>query len=681
MSHAVRNALASLFLLAMAATALALPPNDWSWQNPLPQGNDLEAVWGRAANDVYAIGGQQTLMHWNGADWSVAARPTSMPITDMWGLDSGVLFAVGWYGAVLRFDGGEWTEIPFPPGANLKAVVAFSETEVYVAETFSGTRIWRYDGATWTEIGTAPDGIHDMGGTGPDDIYVGGFYGTLTHWNGAVWTPVDVFPEIDVTSVWSNAVNDVFALLQGSQLYHFDGGDWSLVGSDATGAWESDMWGTSFHNLWFVDEGGGASHFDGATVTEFDLAVDGLVGVWGDDLGTVHAVGPAGSVATHDGAQWNAHSTAATNENLLTIWQISEDDVYAGGFLESAIHWDGSSWTSIRETAFSVWFTDIWASGPDDVFFVGKAGVNHWNGASWTPMDSGLLNNLTHNGVWGFGPDDVVVVANWGAISRYDGMGWTVVRDSDPGQGHLMAVWGAAPDDIWAVGPQNEFLHWDGLAWNPVVVPSQGLQTDIVGWASDDIWALGEGGELFHYDGMQWSADHSLLGEPLTGIDGESSDSLHAVASYGYVWRHDGGDWTQVDTGARTGINTIASRGTGGVLIAGQGGSVLCGTSATTAAPEFVAGAPLHLRSEPNPFNPSTAIRFEMPRAGHARLTIHDARGLRIATLLDESVAAGARSVTWDGRDDSGRRVASGVYLVQVRTDTGREVQKVALIK
>ena len=106
MLHTVRNILANLFLLAMAATALALPPNDWTWQNPLPQGNDLEAVWGRAANDVYAIGGQQTLMHWNGADWSVAARPTSMPITDMWGLDSGVLFAVGWYGAVLRFDGG-----------------------------------------------------------------------------------------------------------------------------------------------------------------------------------------------------------------------------------------------------------------------------------------------------------------------------------------------------------------------------------------------------------------------------------------------------------------------------------------------------------------------------------------------------------------------------------------------
>lgn len=34
-------------LLALALPALATPPNDWTWQNPLPQGNDLEAVWGR----------------------------------------------------------------------------------------------------------------------------------------------------------------------------------------------------------------------------------------------------------------------------------------------------------------------------------------------------------------------------------------------------------------------------------------------------------------------------------------------------------------------------------------------------------------------------------------------------------------------------------------------------------
>jgi hypothetical protein len=201
-----------------------------------------------------------------------------------------------------------------------------------------------------------------------------------------------------------------------------------------------------------------------------------------------------------------------------------------------------------------------------------------------------------------------------------------------------------------------------------------------VGWSSDDIWVLGDGGELFYYDGVQWTLQPDLLGQGLTGIDGESSDNLHAVSSYGFVWHLDGGAWTMADTGARPGINAIAASSSG-VLVAGRNGSVLHGGLTVAAAPEFAAGARLGLRNEPNPFNPSTAIRFDMPRAGHARLTVHDAAGRRVATLLDGEIAAGPTAVTWNGRDGSGRRLASGVYLAQVRTDVGREVRKLTLVK
>jgi len=92
-------------------------------------------------------------------------------------------------------------------------------------------------------------------------------------------------------------------------------------------------------------------------------------------------------------------------------------------------------------------------------------------------------------------------------------------------------------------------------------------------------------------------------------------------------------------------------------------------------------GERLHLRSEPNPFNPSTSILFEMPRAGRAKLVIHDAAGRRIATLIDREVEAGWTTVRWDGRDAAGRRQASGVYFASVRTEFGREVQKMTLVK
>ena len=49
--RAFRTLLGAVFV-ALATTALAGPPTQWTWQNPLPQGNDLEAVWGRTSSDV-----------------------------------------------------------------------------------------------------------------------------------------------------------------------------------------------------------------------------------------------------------------------------------------------------------------------------------------------------------------------------------------------------------------------------------------------------------------------------------------------------------------------------------------------------------------------------------------------------------------------------------------------------
>ncbi len=83
----------------------------------------------------------------------------------------------------------------------------------------------------------------------------------------------------------------------------------------------------------------------------------------------------------------------------------------------------------------------------------------------------------------------------------------------------------------------------------------------------------------------------------------------------------------------------------------------------------------LSLAAYPNPFNPATTIRFTVPRAGPVDLAIFDVRGRRVTTLRSRWVDAGDHSVEWDGRNDRGERVASGVYLCRLRTD-GREVTR-----
>lgn len=83
----------------------------------------------------------------------------------------------------------------------------------------------------------------------------------------------------------------------------------------------------------------------------------------------------------------------------------------------------------------------------------------------------------------------------------------------------------------------------------------------------------------------------------------------------------------------------------------------------------------------PNPFNPSTTVRFELARAGHARLRVYDLSGRLVRELVDAALAAGPQAVAWDGRDGDGQPVPSGVYLLRLSADGGEQSLKAALVK
>jgi hypothetical protein len=87
-------------------------------------------------------------------------------------------------------------------------------------------------------------------------------------------------------------------------------------------------------------------------------------------------------------------------------------------------------------------------------------------------------------------------------------------------------------------------------------------------------------------------------------------------------------------------------------------------------------------QNSPNPFNPSTTIRFSLAAAGKARLIVYDVRGRRVATLLDRALPAGEARVAWNGRNDAGVSVGSGVYFYQLSTASGPdETRKMVLAK
>lgn len=86
-------------------------------------------------------------------------------------------------------------------------------------------------------------------------------------------------------------------------------------------------------------------------------------------------------------------------------------------------------------------------------------------------------------------------------------------------------------------------------------------------------------------------------------------------------------------------------------------------------------------QNTPNPFNPSTTIRFTLADGGDTELQVFDVRGNNIKRLVAGSLAAGDHSVSWDGTDEAGQRVPSGIYFYRLRSGSYEGMQRMVLLK
>lgn len=83
----------------------------------------------------------------------------------------------------------------------------------------------------------------------------------------------------------------------------------------------------------------------------------------------------------------------------------------------------------------------------------------------------------------------------------------------------------------------------------------------------------------------------------------------------------------------------------------------------------------------PNPFNPTITIAYDIASPGHVSMEVYNTRGQKIRTLVSEVQDASSYQVRWDGRDANGRAVASGNYLVKMRTKGYDTTRKITLMK
>jgi hypothetical protein len=85
--------------------------------------------------------------------------------------------------------------------------------------------------------------------------------------------------------------------------------------------------------------------------------------------------------------------------------------------------------------------------------------------------------------------------------------------------------------------------------------------------------------------------------------------------------------------------------------------------------------------AQPNPFNPTTSVAYDLHDAGYVSIQVFDLKGRLVQTLVDEMKSAGSHVAVWNGRDAYGRAAGTGVYFVKMQSGEYRSTAKMVLIK
>ena len=206
---------------------------------------------------------------------------------------------------------------------------------------------------------------------------------------------------------------------------------------------------------------------------------------------------------------------------------------------------------------------------------------------------------------------------------------------------------------------------------------------------TNDLWAAIKGGfgvpkdQIFKIDLA--TGDTTLVGR--TGLSNAATNDL-AFDENGVLYGIKGtgpqvGDLftINVNTGEGTIIGSVGLQALTGLAYAETGITSVESSDDKSIPTEFILS-----QNYPNPFNPSTSIEFSVPVNSNVTLTIYNLLGQVVTTLVNEEVSAGHYSTVWNGSDDNGFQVSSGVYLYEMKTNGNNgaaysQIKKMVLLK
>ncbi len=636
---------------------------------PAPNGVDLYA------GGNFTMGGGVSLHYvglWDGTFWNtVSGNNFNGAVYDICTVGNDTYFGGDFtipFTRVAHYNGSGFELIQGGPNARVYAVAIF-QGELYVAGSFTqvggipAAGVARWDGAQWHAVASTL--ITNYGGPLRDLIpaagalYLAGGFSAINgvqaknvaRWTGIAWSPL------------SNGVGSLaFSLgaMPGGEVYV--GGDFGSVGGFPAGHiahWNGTDWGFGGVN----DQVRDMAYAAGSVIVAGDFTQVGETAV--------------NRLASWDGAAW--HDVGGGVDGSARCVATNGFDTYVGGAFANA-------------------------GG------VPAAGIAHWDGNAWTPLGygvSGIPYDMAFDGADLYVGGALSPIGSPAAyIARWDGAAWHTVGDNPDAAVRTVVVDGGnvyIGGDFTTIGALSaaHAAVWDGAVWSPLGGGVNGVVYSVAVDGSDVYVAgdfkLADGttsvNGVAQWDGAAWSAMGSGLEEGrvirVAGnqvlVGGDFSTAGGPPASNLARWA---GTWTELGGGTDDRVLAMAVT-PDGVYVGGAFTTAGTTTSRriglwTEEFPTPVDRAPAALRLEqnaPNPFNPQTTIRYMLDRPGRTLLRVYDVRGARVRTLVDEPQGAGAHAVDWDGRDDRGRAVASGVYFYRLETPAGHLTRKMTILK
>lgn len=553
----------------------ATPAGDWVIEHGMPISGEFHDVWAASADDIWAVGESEGfLAHYDGVSWRVVSPWERGPVrlNAIWGFAWNEVWAVGDDGHILHYDGNDWGFVANPLDSQLEAIWGAATDDIWVASTDGELIHW--DGSTWTLdstwqaieftalIGLAADDVFAFGNGGvlrrqggvwtdvnmgtqvpvfdawvheSGDLYTVGAWGTALRFTGASWIPMHAEGEHlgGVTGIGDR----IYAVGAGGRILLFDEGEWGVMSSGtefnlwgivasaddelvAVGdrgtvlrgdgiSWTSELGGEGYEQyaVWVNESGKAWSAGDASTILsnvdgEWEPVREGedgtLYGIWGRSEGTLWAVGesPGGGSAIHhfDGQSWS-HEFDTTRFTLGAVHGASTGPIWAVGDEGVILRLESGTWEEF-DSPTTADIQDVWVAENGAVFVTGNHGVIHeWNPSDeeWRRIELGWEHRIT--GIHGLPDGSLFVCDQYGVVYRIAEGIWTVIGTLP---GNLVDIWVLSADAVWVLGLEPNVIHaWDGVDWREEAWPGRTELLGIGGNAAGDIYAVGEGETIF----------------------------------------------------------------------------------------------------------------------------------------------------------------------------------------